>query len=56
MKRDTREPQELTDPKELDEAFEKRNSGERPGWKKLLDRMRKVDPTQSERYKQRVGE
>lgn len=28
----------------------------RPGRDKLLERMRKVDPKQSERYKQRTGE
>ena len=53
-----REPKELVDPKELDEEFERneRKKDKRPGWKKLLDRMRRVDPTQSEKYKQRVGE
>lgn len=50
-----REQKELIDPKELDEEFE-RKKDTRPGWKKLLDRMRRVDPTQSEKYKQRVGE
>jgi len=28
----------------------------RSGWDKLRDRMRKVDPQQSEKYKQRTGE
>lgn len=51
-----KERQELIDPKELDEQHERKSNDERPGWKKLLDRMRKVDPTQSERYKQRVGQ
>ena len=51
-----KERQELVDPKELDEQYERKNNDERPGWKKLLDRMRKVDPKQSEKYKQRVGE
>ena len=41
--------------KELDEPSPKTNK-ERPGRGKLFERMRKVDPQQSERYKQRTGE
>lgn len=52
---DRKENQELVDPKELDEEFE-RKKDTRPGWKKLFDRMKRVDPKQSENYKQRTGE
>jgi hypothetical protein len=41
--------------KELDEPSPKSNK-ERPGRDKLFERMRKVDPQQSEKYKQRTGE
>jgi hypothetical protein len=33
-----------------------KNDDSRPGWKKLYDRMRRVDPAQSDKYKQRTGE
>ncbi len=32
------------------------SDSQRPGRDKLMERMRKVDPKQSERYKQRTGE
>jgi|TARA_R110002167_G_scaffold189174_1_gene391322 hypothetical protein len=41
--------------RELDEPSPQSNK-ERPGRGKLFDRMRKVDPQQSEKYKQRTGE
>ena len=41
--------------RELDEPMPKSNK-ERPGRDKLFERMRKVDPSQSEKYKQRTGE
>jgi hypothetical protein len=46
----TEEPQRnLEDPNPKSEST-------RPGRNKLMDRMKKVDPKQSERYKQRTGE
>jgi hypothetical protein len=41
--------------KELDNPSPKSDKT-RPGRDKLFERMRKVDPQQSERYKQRTGE
>ena len=41
--------------KELDEPSPQSNK-ERPGRDKLFERMKKVDPQQSEKYKQRTGE
>ncbi len=41
--------------KELDEPMPKSNK-KRPGLDKLFERMRRVDPSQSEKYKQRTGE
>ena len=35
---------------------EPKSNNERPGRDKLFERMRRVDPQQSEKYKQRTGE
>lgn len=40
--------------KELHE--EPTRNTKRSGWDKLFDRMKRVDPEQSEKYKQRTGE
>ena len=41
--------------RELEEPGPQSNK-ERPGRDKLFERMRRVDPQQSEKYKQRTGE
>ena len=51
-----RRDRELIDPEVLDKQSEPTKEDTRPGWKKLFDRMKRVDPTQSEKYKQRTGE
>lgn len=50
-----RKEREQESERELENPEPKSNS-ERPGRDKLFERMRKVDPQQSERYKQRTGE
>ena len=52
---DERKEREQEPERELDEPMPKSNK-ERPGRDKLFDRMRRVDPQQSEKYKQRTGE
>ena len=42
--------------KEGDEGGPKRPDAEKPDTKELLKRMRRVDPNQSKRYRQRTGE
>tara|TARA_B110000495_G_scaffold57007_1_gene48278 strand:+ start:1419 stop:1577 length:159 start_codon:yes stop_codon:yes gene_type:complete len=51
-----RKIKELIDPEILDKQSEPTKEDTRPGWKKLFDRMKRVDPKQSEKYKQRTGE
>ena len=50
-----RKEREQEPERELDEPMPKTNK-ERPGRDKLFERMRKVDPQQSEKYKQRNGQ
>ena len=50
-----RKEKELEPEKEL-ENLEPKSNKERPGRDNLFERMRKVDPQQSEKYKQRTGE
>lgn len=51
---DRKEKQQESE-KELENSKPQSNK-ERPGRDKLFERMRKVDPQQSEKYKQRTGE
>jgi len=50
-----RKEKELEPERELEEPGPQSNK-ERPGRDKLFERMRRVDPQQSEKYKQRTGE
>lgn len=47
---------ELQDPKPDLEDVGPKSENNKPGRDKIMDRMRKVDPKQSEKYKQRTGE
>ena len=52
----TKRKEEQKEPeKELDDPGPMTKKG-RPGMDKLFERMRRVDPKQSQRYKQRTGE
>ena len=50
-----RKEREQESERELDEPSPQSNK-KRPGIDRLFERMRKVDPQQSENYKQRTGE
>ena len=50
-----RKEKQLEPERELENPEPKSNS-ERPGRDKLMERMKRVDPKQSEKYKQRTGE
>ena len=55
LKMPDRKEREQEPERELEEPGPQSNK-ERPGRDKLFERMRRVDPTQSEKYKQRTGE
>ena len=47
---------EMNDPLRREEKKESSPDTSRPGRDNLLKRMKKVDPKQSEKYKQRTGQ
>ena len=52
----TKRKEHIEDPKPDLEDPSPKSDKTRPGRDKLMERMKKVDPKQSERYKQRTGE
>ncbi len=52
----SRKQKDLKDLVEKDFIEEPKSDNVRPGRDKLMERMKKVDPKQSEKYKQRTGE
>lgn len=52
----TKRKEQIEDPKEDLEDPGPTPNTDRPGRDKLMERMKRVDPKQSERYKQRTGQ
>ena len=52
----TKRKENIEDPKPDLEDPNPVPNNERPGRDKIMERMKRVDPKQSERYKQRTGE
>ncbi len=52
----TKRKQQIEDPNPTSEDPSPTPNTDRPGRDKLMERMRRVDPKQSEKYKQRTGQ
>ena len=52
----TKRKENIEDPKPILDDPSPKSDSARPGRDKLMERMKRVDPEQSKKYKQRTGE